>query len=154
MTRISCRSFSVLFPFHMTPLFLLCQQHLCCSAVHYLQQTSLTQLATKPIERASNLPRSPRRTNMTQHLALVHRSGTGREVDKAVGAGHDSVMYSCLERAADTVHWHAQNVPANVGRRYTERMGRRYAERMGQPHTGIVWAECHVSSALAKGCPY
>jgi len=68
--------------------------------------------------------------------------------------GHDSVMYSRSERAADTVHWHAQNVPANVGRRYMERMGRRYAERMGQPHTGIVWAECHVSSALAKGCPY
>src|SRR5882762_4408495 len=38
--------------------------------------------------------------------------------------GHDSVIYSRSERPADSVHLHARSVPANLGRRISERMGR------------------------------
>ena len=31
---------------------------------------------------------------------------------------HDSVIYSRSERPAQSVHWHAPSVPANLGRRY------------------------------------
>src|SRR5882762_3410207 len=40
------------------------------------------------------------------------------------GERHDSVIYSRSERPADSVHLHARSVPANLGRRISERMGR------------------------------
>jgi hypothetical protein len=36
---------------------------------------------------------------------------------------HDSVIYSRSERPAQSVHWHAPSVPANLGRRYASAYG-------------------------------
>src|SRR5882762_1272673 len=51
---------------------------------------------------------------------------------RVVGVGHDSVIYSRLERPADSVHLHARSVPANLGRRVL----RAY----GPTHAQSVWA--------------
>jgi len=60
-------------------------------------------------------------------------------------------QYARSKRPADSVHWHAPSVPANLGRRISERMGRLTLGPYCPPHVQSVWAECHVSSALAMG---
>src|SRR5882762_7786716 len=77
--------------------------------------------------------------------------------------GNPFSQYARSKRPADSVHWHAPSVPANLGRRISERMGRltlgpywpaSRSKCVGQPHVQSVWAECHLSSARANGSPY
>src|SRR5882762_8790049 len=75
---------------------------------------------------------------------------------------HDSVIYSRSERPADGVHLHARSVPANLGRRISERMGRLTLKVCGprvtfQMHWPMgfhisTWVGVHIYIWMFAGC--
>jgi hypothetical protein len=79
--------------------------------------------------------------------------------------GHDSVICSRSERPANSVHWHAQSVPANLGRHYTQSVWANLTYEVCGPRVTfqvhwpmgfdiIAWTSTSASSGLSDAYLY